>query len=111
SNMRLCYIVMSRRLRRSALFPSTTLFRSLGLTRRESELPLPQLGEASPGRWPQLSVTEPRSQPTRLADRAISGIRSQSKRIGSRSEEHTSELQSRENIVCRLLLERKKLDD
>lgn len=58
------------------------LARSLGLTRRESELPSPQLSE-SPGRWPQLSVTEPRSQPTRLADRAISGIRTQSKRIGS----------------------------
>ncbi|PRP90031.1 hypothetical protein ENSA5_68610 [Enhygromyxa salina] len=35
----------------------------------------------SPGRWPQLSPTPPRTQPQRLADRAISGIRSQSKRL------------------------------
>jgi hypothetical protein len=55
----------------------------LGLTRRESELPSPQLEQVTPIRWPQLTVTEPRSQPTRLADRAISGIRTQSKRIGS----------------------------
>src|SRR5690606_4566077 len=33
------------------------LARSLGLTRRESELPTPQLGQASPGRWPQLDIT------------------------------------------------------
>jgi hypothetical protein len=59
------------------------LARVTGLSRRESELPAPLLGEASPGRWPQLSVTEPRSQPTRLADRAISGIRAQSKRLSS----------------------------
>src|SRR5690606_42017343 len=32
-------------------------------------------------------------------------------RIGGRSEEHTSELQSRENLVCRLLLEKKKKSD
>lgn len=59
------------------------LARSLGLTRRESELPTPQLGQASPGRWPQLDITEPRSQPTRLADRAIAGIRTQSQRLSS----------------------------
>src|SRR6266511_6290813 len=35
---------------------------------------------------------------------------SQSRRPGNRSEEHTSELQSRENLVCRLLLEKKKKD-
>ena len=40
----------------------------------------PSLGERSPGRWPQL-VVAPRSQPTRLADRAIAGIRTQSKRL------------------------------
>lgn len=59
------------------------LARALGLSRRESELPIPTLGERSPGRWPQLDLVEPRSQPTRLADRAISGIRSQSKRLAS----------------------------
>jgi hypothetical protein len=57
------------------------LVRVLGLSRRESDLPIPKLGERSPGRWPQLDISEPRSQPKRLADRAISGIRSQSKRL------------------------------
>src|SRR5690606_40331464 len=35
-------------------------------------------------------------------------VRAQRYRLGNRSEEHTSELQSRENLVCRLLLEKKK---
>lgn len=55
------------------------LVKALGLPRHESELPAPRLGAASPGRWPQLSVTAPHRHPTRLADRAIAGIRSQSK--------------------------------
>lgn len=58
------------------------LARAIGLARRESELPMPSLGPASPGHWPQLSVSEPKGQPTRLADRAIAGIRTQSKRLG-----------------------------
>src|SRR5690606_40332299 len=41
-----------------------------------------------------------------LMHRLYSG--NSSPRIGGRSEEHTSELQSRENLVCRLLLEKKK---
>ncbi len=59
------------------------LAKALGLTRQETERPKPSIGERSPGRWPQLSVTEVRSAPTRLADRAISGIRTQSKRLTS----------------------------
>src|SRR5690606_41637696 len=39
---------------------------------------------------------------------ADQGIRSRSEGASARSEEHTSELQSRENLVCRLLLEKKK---
>ncbi|MFO7567469.1 MAG: hypothetical protein R6X02_32800 [Enhygromyxa sp.] len=67
----------------AALGVDQWLARALGLTRREGELPAPQLGGTSCGRWPQLHVAEPRSQPTRLADRAISGIRTQSRRLGS----------------------------
>src|SRR5438067_6342710 len=69
---------MIRRPPRSTLFPYTTLFRSA----------LRRL--AYPGR----GVT--------LPDRARAVV------IGGRSEEHTSELQSRFDLVCRLLLEKKK---
>src|SRR2546430_3574410 len=75
---------MIRRPPRSTLFPYTTLFRSL------------------PGPWPfpapRQSVTERRSEERREGWR----------RRGGRSEEHTSELQSQSNLVCRLLLEKKK---
>src|SRR6266511_4692988 len=51
-----------------------------------------------------------RSRPAHRADR--SGVRPSLKaRRWPRSEEHTSELQSRENLVCRLLLEKKKISD
>jgi hypothetical protein len=51
----------------------------LGLDTRTSEH-VPELVH-TPGRWPQLLVTAPRSQPKRLADRAIAGIRSQAARL------------------------------
>src|SRR2546430_8277904 len=95
---------MIRRPPRSTLFPYTTLFRSSG---------------------------EPRHDPPRLANRAqdLHGVQSAASKIGPecafghtavtilaggqiaipiRSEEHTSELQSQSNLVCRLLLEKKK---
>src|SRR3712207_8344774 len=98
---------MIRRPPRSTLFPYTTLFRS---------------------RQPGLA-----HDPDRLGDRVGDGVAAAergdgegdqhglhslrrrwlgSARVGSRSEEHTSELQSRQYLVCRLLLEKKKqLDD
>src|SRR5207249_5358124 len=73
---------MIRRPPRSTLFPYTTLFRSV---------PGPsKSGSAVPG-------SEPAVWDQRLPQTA-----------GSRSEEHTSELQSRFDLVCRLLLEKKK---
>src|SRR5436309_4314252 len=72
---------MIRRPPRSTLFPYTTLFRS-GEWRAKGELAFP--GKSA------------RPQPRLDAERI------------ARSEEHTSELQSRENLVCRLLLEKKK---
>src|SRR5438270_9156368 len=72
------FFLMIRRPPRSTLFPYTTLFRS-----RTRSVP-PPAGPApgsAPPRWP-------RRRP--------------------RSEEHTSELQSQSNLVCRLLLEKKK---
>src|SRR2546430_3668369 len=74
---------MIRRPPRSTLFPYTTLFRSQ---------PRSAIG-------PRYGVT-PADSTQRLASAAISAP--------SRSEEHTSELQSQSNLVCRLLLEKKK---
>src|SRR5436309_9143786 len=70
---------MSRRPPTSTLFPYTTLFRSAGA---------PPLGRAG------LRAGDGCSMPVRNG--------------AGRSEEHTSELQSREKLVCRLLLEKKK---
>src|SRR5690606_41272265 len=93
----------------SALFPYTTLFRS-GWQRRggkehhgahPSGAPLP-LGRPPPRRphhHGRLPLPEP--DPGRARAHAPQGV-------SGRSEEHTSELQSRENLVCRLLLEKKK---
>src|SRR3972149_318114 len=73
-----CFFLMIRRPPRSPLFPYTTLFRSC---------PGPRSAFAPPGRPP------------------LSG--SPERRTRARSEEHTSELQSQSNLVCRLLLEKK----
>src|SRR2546430_10642434 len=72
---------MIRRPPRSTLFPYTTLFRSVHAPRR-------------------------RSLPTRKTARSSSAPRPSARR----SEEHTSELQSQSNLVCRLLLEKKRLE-
>src|SRR2546430_6099486 len=70
---------MIRRPPRSTLFPYTTLFRSL-LDRRGEKEPVP--GQVAVQEVPEA-------------------------RLVQRSEEHTSELQSQSNLVCRLLLEKK----
>src|SRR3712207_8680612 len=88
---------MIRRPPRSTLFPYTTLFRSPGIPRRASSLPR---SESAPG------VGEFES-PAACAASARSS-RVPSHREVRRSEEHTSELQSRQYLVCRLLLEKKK---
>src|SRR3712207_8273121 len=84
---------MIRRPPRSTLFPYTTLFRSMG-----DEVTLLDSDPLSPASAYQLA---------RWADTIPYEIFS---RIGPRvrSEEHTSELQSRQYLVCRLLLEKKK---
>src|SRR2546422_7750650 len=83
---------MIRRPPRSTLFPYTTLFRSRAAARR------------SCGGDPRVSGPyEPGASSVRAASR-----RRRLHRHQERSEEHTSELQSRLHLVCRLLLEKKK---
>src|SRR5258708_26446847 len=85
---------MIRRPPRSTLFPYTTLFRSVQRLRR-SVIDHAALGQA------QHAVTElPRVVHLVQVDYA--------REFGDRSEEHTSELQSPDHLVCRLLLEKKK---
>src|SRR2546430_12270817 len=90
---------MIRRPPRSTLFPYTTLFRS---SRPRQFLLFGRLHHRSAG----LAVEEP----TPVED--LHGCPTQEldtvRPIPARSEEHTSELQSQSNLVCRLLLEKKK---
>src|SRR2546429_4375122 len=83
---------MIRRPPRSTLFPYTTLFRSHPPARSF---------------WlaPQTSLGHDRNHPHRHFRRPP---RAHARLAGRRSEEHTSELQSRLHLVCRLLLEKKK---
>src|SRR3712207_7319685 len=94
---------MIRRPPRSTLFPYTTLFRS-GVTeiRDAAELRVKETDRiAALGR----ELTRLGGQVQELPD----GLRiTGGEPAGSRSEEHTSELQSRQYLVCRLLLEKKK---
>src|SRR3712207_8703071 len=83
---------MIRRPPRSTLFPYTTLFRSRRHRRRRVGRPVPSRDQAA---W-------------RPAPAAPRGPRRPPCRASRRSEEHTSELQSRQYLVCRLLLEKKK---
>src|SRR3712207_7214283 len=90
---------MIRRPPRSTLFPYTTLFRSGSLLKSRTAVLLVLLAGAVPALQGQ-SPPAPGgylTPPKPVVD------------IMTRSEEHTSELQSRQYLVCRLLLEKKKL--
>src|SRR3712207_7645489 len=82
---------MIRRPPRSTLFPYTTLFRS-GRQRRVRD------GDRHPRREGRLASVTAAS---------AAGCAAPARRRAARSEEHTSELQSRQYLVCRLLLEKK----
>src|SRR2546430_8289740 len=89
---------MIRRPPRSTLFPYTTLSRSPWRRRPAAR------AARAPDRRPLRCDTSPPAARTRR------GVRS-SPPPADRSEEHTSELQSQSNLVCRLLLEKKKESD
>src|SRR5258708_12067300 len=92
---------MIRRPPRSTLFPYTTLFRSLPWSvsccsrYRSTDTPSPHRPRAATS-YPQTTPAAP--QPTTAPTQTR-----------PRSEEHTSELQSPDHLVCRLLLEKKKI--
>src|SRR5204863_9906153 len=87
----LLFFLLIRPPPRSTLFPYTTLFRSLLCGRQQILIAKPMLRSHL-----RLSFTHASERPSgRRCDRSI------------RSEEHTSELQSRRDLVCRLLLEKK----
>src|SRR5690606_42010981 len=88
----LTFACLLRRPPRPPLFPYTTLFRS---GRRRGARRLRGRGRR-------------RRHPGRTAARGRGPARHARSGLAGRSEEHTSELQSRENLVCRLLLEKKK---
>src|SRR3712207_8794904 len=93
---------MIRRPPRSTLFPYTTLFRSRQLL---SEITTLRQAKEIIARVPQTTPSQATSQNGHHA--AVNTI-SQGDATAERSEEHTSELQSRQYLVCRLLLEKKK---
>src|SRR2546421_3798057 len=92
---------MIRRPPRSTLFPYTTLFRSLRAA-------VGKIGRRADRRHP-FGVAHLLPEQWLFFDRPLQKFfRAQSGFFVDRSEEHTSELQSRSDLVCRLLLEKKK---
>src|SRR3712207_7905916 len=87
------FFLMIRRPPRSTLFPYTTLFRSI----RDA-------GDRT-AHLPQCQARQRAGDPAAVLGRHLDHLVGQR---GDRSEEHTSELQSRQYLVCRLLLEKKK---
>src|SRR2546430_9024478 len=85
---------MIRRPPRSTLFPYTTLFRSITAADRRCSQPVANLELAD-----------------RPVDPAQAAAADEAACHAIRSEEHTSELQSQSNLVCRLLLEKKNFSD
>src|SRR3712207_8753777 len=93
---------MIRRPPRSTLFPYTTLFRSVSVHLQAFRIGDILFTVCSCEQWADQSENiETRTD--RVVDNAWHGFD-----WGTRSEEHTSELQSRQYLVCRLLLEKKK---
>src|SRR5256886_5127283 len=102
---RIFFFLMIRRPPRSTLFPYTTLFRS--------QLVEQQIAAATAAAAPQRRAGDSTAHPTSQAQAPGTFTTPNGRVITlppgvTRSEEHTSELQSQSNLVCRLLLEKKK---
>src|SRR2546422_2129339 len=96
------FFLMIRRPPRSTLFPYTTLFRSL--PNYET------LMQFLPDHWPiQAHKEEWIFRKLQISEAMRAWGLPSGKSLKERSEEHTSELQSRLHLVCRLLLEKKKI--
>src|SRR3712207_8361291 len=91
---------MIRRPPRSTLFPYTTLFRSKEIFQKAREVG-----------FQNISVDMMFSLPTQTLEEVREDVEEFLNLGAERSEEHTSELQSRQYLVCRLLLEKKKHPD
>src|SRR2546422_3323559 len=97
------FFLMIRRPPRSTLFPYTTLFRSIDRSREQTRLVRPR----------QQLVHRPAAGGAAVHRVGVhvhphEAVRARLVEAAARSEEHTSELQSRLHLVCRLLLEKKK---
>src|SRR5256886_5388023 len=98
---------MIRRPPRSTLFPYTTLFRSQsGGGGAEMTTRTAKTGDAVLSQTIAREVAKRVVAQDLMVERLLIGLLT-----GGRSEEHTSELQSQSNLVCRLLLEKKKTRD
>src|SRR3712207_8740841 len=102
--MRILFL-MIRRPPRSTLFPYTTLFRSPARTSATMADEPPARRAPTSARSGRNACRSASASPTEDAEGGTTRPRSR----GPRSEEHTSELQSRQYLVCRLLLEKKYL--
>src|SRR5205085_9857239 len=96
------FFSIRRRPPRSTLFPYTTLFRSITASRTTTALRTTGSLRTGNGRAGAASAIRRRTRGKQRRYQETVTCRN------SRSEEHTSELQSQSNLVCRLLLEKKK---
>src|SRR5260370_20461176 len=94
---------MIRRPPRSTLFPYTTLFRSIN---DDPNYPAAYLALADALTYQ--ASPDKQKEAIKMAEKALDLFKKVSEKKVKRSEEHTSELQSHLNLVCRLLLEKKK---
>src|SRR3712207_7045403 len=99
---------MIRRPPRSTLFPYTTLFRSRPCSTARGRDATPSSGSSAPAADARPTDQASLRQSIAASPRRSGSCHTDELGLRRRSEEHTSELQSRQYLVCRLLLEKKK---
>src|SRR3712207_9024593 len=104
------FFLMIRRPPRSTLFPYTTLFRSVRAHKGKAAVRLEVIGRSGHSSQPHLGLNAVHAMAAIVTKAvAYSELLARGPFNQNRSEEHTSELQSRQYLVCRLLLEKKKI--